>query len=423
MGAEFVLRNGVPRFSVSDDDRATQFLERVIQSNRLEKQYLDMLIAAAHCGAVAVKWNVDLEDARCPVQISVLSVPNECRFWFDPHDRTKPLMCRIQYPIRDYANGGNWAYYRQEWTNEMCVDYISRPAGIGADADITQCLEYQETFGDSEEWEVASVQANPFGVIPVTILRNRTLKGNPLGLGDCWGTAFRLIDRIALTLHWENRANQMHAMPQPVSINARIQNEGVMLPGEPLEIINDGDKNADYKLVEPSGAAREWTHKDIDRWTALLYEEVGLSQIDAEAIGNKGNMTELALQTAYQRTIATSDQKREQFGNSGLAIFFANMLVGLKRMGGFKEIMHVDYDVQVACAWPRYFSETPQDLADTTERTIKQVDNHLVSHEQAIKRVASVEKLPHSEHDDMIAQLVAERQAAQQAQASDKAQE
>jgi hypothetical protein len=398
--AEFVFRNGAPQFSVADDDAADDLLQEIIEANSFE--WVALAENAGNQGAIAAKFSIDL-DSPCPVRIAFLNIPQECRVWVDPHDVRRPLMARIQYPYRDLVDG-RWYYFREEWTDTLHVTYFPKYAGGEEVSDPLFLPGYTANLGDGKGWVEEAREANEVGLIPVTVIRNRALSGNPMGEGDCW-RLFRLMDRIALTMHGEDRSNQLHSEPIQVAINARIDNDGPVLAGEPLEIRNDGDKPADFKLIEPSGAAREFSHRSIDKWEELLYAGAGLSRLDPHAVSNKGNMTALALTMIYSRTIATSDRKRKLWGEDGMCVLFRNILLALKRVGGVKEVAGVTEDTRVSCTWPTYFEETPQDLETTTDRTAKQVDAGFLTPELGAERVAKAEKMPPKEIEKLLMEL------------------
>lgn len=426
--AEFTFRNGAPTFSVPDDPDADALLQLIIRQNGLSNTWISNAEANGNQGALAVKFSVDLNDKRCPIPINFLSIPQECRIWVDPHDSDHILMARIQYPYREAD--GKWYYFREEWTEDTWQQYEPREGGSASISSAAGLPGYANNLGDgddSAEWHPLAPQPNTFGLVPVGIIRNRRTKGNPFGEGDCWHI-LRLIDRLALTMHGEDRANQFHSEPTVVALNAEIDNRGQLLPGEPLSARNldsdgqpmpNGDK-ADVKLLEPSGAARKWTHEDIDKWEDWIYKAVGVSRVNPTDITNKGNMTELALRIAYGRTISSADRKRELWGNSGMAPFFANLLVALKRMGGIPEVANVPDDVQVSCEWPNYFEPTPQDVDTITNRTIKQQDNGLATPDMAAERVAIAEKVPKNEIPQLLKDLQAHRETMRQQKLADQ---
>src|SRR4051794_34880489 len=61
-GAEFVFRNGAPAFSVPDDPAADELLQRVIQQNGLDAEWIPLAENIGNQGAIAAKFSVDLED-------------------------------------------------------------------------------------------------------------------------------------------------------------------------------------------------------------------------------------------------------------------------------------------------------------------------------------------------------------------------
>lgn len=395
-GAEFVFRNGTPNFSVVEDPMADLFLQRVIEDNNLGGEWISLAVAAGHQGAIAVKFSYDNE-AEIPVRLSFLDIPQECRVWIDPHDINRLLMARIQYPYRDLESG-DWYYYREEWTDDFYVTYKPIPAGHRTVVNPYGLEGYLMHLGDLPTWEIDSKEDNPFQIIPISVIRNRKVKGNPLGEGDCWRN-FRLMDRIALTMHNEDFSNQMHSRPATVYKNARPDTEGPLLPEEPVILVNENKDGApaDAELLEPHGRAREYTHKTMEKWEKLLYDAVGLSHVDAESVTNKGSMTVQAFMMTYQRSIATSDRKRELWGRSGFAPFFKKMLLAVAQVGGRPELEEFESWMGVSVQWPPYFEETNQDKKEKTERTIDQLASGLVTEDKAIERVGHAERMSMSE--------------------------
>lgn len=408
-GAEFMFRGGPPQFSVPPEqgeglEPADLWLQNVIKSNRLAERWVSLAEANGNQGAVAAKFSVDLANADRPIRIDFLDVPEQCRVWFDPLDCERMAMARIQFPYR--GTDGRWYYFREEWTEDYWVTYEPREAG---GADILTAAElpfYYENLGDDSGWKEKERQPNPFELIPVTLIRNRRQKGNPLGIGDCWGV-FRLMDRIALTLHGEDRANQLHSNPEKVLLNGEVEGDGQRQSGDTWVVKNpkrDGPP-ADLKLLEPSGTAREYSHKSIDKWEQLLYQRVGISRVNPAEVGNKGNLSLQAFMMLYQRTIATSDGKREMWGDSGMVPFFRNLLLGVQRMGGVKELAKVNEKMLVSCEWAPYFDITDADRSAVSDRTIKQIQGGVLTRERGAERIARVEGIPQSEIKDLLKEL------------------
>lgn len=405
--AEFVYRNGVPAFSVPDAPDVNDFLQLMITRNNLTAQYIPVAEDNGNQGAIAAKFDIDLNDADKPVRFSFLKIPQECRVWLDPHDKWNILMARIQYPYRDLYTG-HWMYFREEWTADLYTKYIPLLAGSSDLSGIGALPGYRTHLGDTDEpdkWQIESQEENPLGVIPVTVLRNKSVGSNPLGEGDCW-RVFRLIDRIALTMHGEDRSNQQHSEPNVVAINADLDSTGGLLPGETWSVRNDNpDVEADVKLLEPSGAARAYSVGYIDKMEDLFYNAVGMSRVNPERVTAKGNMTALALNMLYLRTIATSDRKRELLGTGGYCRLFRNVLTALVNLGGVPEVKTFRPDMDISVEWPTYFAETPQDLQATTTRTIDQIQGGILPVARGAERVARAEKVPAHEIDTMIGEL------------------
>ena len=410
-GAEFIFRNGAPQFSVPDDPEADTLLQRIIRQNRLQSQWISLAENAGNHGAIAAKFSIDTNNKSCPVRISFLDVPQECRVWMDPHDQTRILMARLQYPYRDLTTG-DWYYFREEWTEDCYVTYVPKRAGDSTIAHPMNLEGYTDTLGDAKDWVIAKQTENVIGLIPITIIRNKTSKGNPLGEGDCW-RVFRIMDRLALTMHGEDQSNQQHSRPTAVAINAELENDDPLQLGELIKIkkTKGADGDADLKLLEPSGAAREYSHRSIDKWEELLYKAVGLSRVNPEAVTNSGNMTALAFMMTYGRTISTSDLKRENWGNSGMAVFFLNILTALQRLGGIKEVSKINEETVVSTEWPLYFEATSEDIQNVSDRTISQVEKGVLPIERGAERIARAEKVPPNEIKQLLEEIKAQRVA------------
>ena len=405
-GAEFMYRGGPPSFDVPGNPDATTLLQQIIETNGLASRWVPLAVRAGNIGTLAAKWSYDANDEDCPIRIAFLSVPEECRVWFDPHDQTRMLMARVQYPYQDPADG-KWKYFREEWTAEEWVTYHPKDAGSSTATSAASLAGYTQNFGDGDGWEVDQRLTNDFGVIPIVLIKNRVVEGMPMGAGDCWGS-FRLMDRLALTMHGEDRASQLHSDPNLVITNATLGNSGGLIPGEPLEVNNsDPEKSADAKLLEPSGTARQYAHQTMDRWQSLLYKQVGMSEVDPATVTNKGNLTKAVFEMLYGRTIATCNHKRTQWGQGGMAIFFRKMLIGLANHGDVKEVRSIDRDLDVNVIWPDYFEATPDDIKAISDRTMGQISGGVLPLERGAKRIAKAEGMPDADIEDLLEELKA----------------
>jgi hypothetical protein len=388
-GAEFLFRGGPPRFTAPGSQAAQAIIDQVIRDNSLGARWLSLARSAGNCGTVAAKFGLwrDVHGAE-RVKVSFLTAPEECRVWTDAHDYTHITMARVQYPFRDRKTN-TWSLFREEWTDDEWVEF--EPLSVSSAG---MPLSWREEQDDCDQWRIAKIRENPFGVIPITLIRNRQVEGSPLGVGDCWGV-FRIMDRVALTMHGQDRSNQLHSDPIRVVKNADLENQGPLLPGEAISVRNSDGSGvaADFELVEPSGAARQYVQAYVEKMEDLLYRAVGISKVDTASIANRGNLTRLAFLMTYARTISTTDRKRQAWGPDGLGMFFGTMLCGLNR-AGYADARGDVGDAEVIVQWPDYFAPTDADRKSVTDRTLSQLQAGMIAPHAAALRLAAAEGVP-----------------------------
>ena len=272
-------------------------------------------------------------------------------------------MARVQYPYFD-AQDGKTYWYREEWTDQEEVHYDPIP---------DELFTLGKPIPDEYDgWRIRRRSRNPFGVIPITAIRN--IETDDLwGVGDLWDL-YRVLDRIHLTYHLMDKSNQFDSEINPIFIDARVDESDIdkpLQPGQPLQLQSDNDQNkAQVVLPEARGSlrpammeyARDLRRQVLDAASSVMVEPGDLT--------NKGNLTVAVLQQLYLPQIEITEEKRKTYGENGLCLFLSRMAQGLQRAGvslGVNESDEATYSVDLL--WPAYFERSEDEKAAVTGRT------------------------------------------------------
>lgn len=404
---------------VKEADKYEKFIRQAWQENRMPT---DMVAAAERGGTdggVVLKWSYDEKSLVCPLRFQILSVVNECRLFYDPHDRNDLLMARIQYPITNPKDGEMYLY-REEWTDEYEVHYkpqrmttsnIMRggnyPSPIGQVPVIYGTKQEPDLY---DRWDITSQTPNKFGLIPLHHIRNAEALMT-YGKGDLWtdltGGMFRILDRINLTYTGMDRSNQLYSEPTIVFIDAKLGTDitnRTIQPGSNANIKSDegmgptGGKQAQAILLESDGGMREHVRTYARDLYQYLLDKVGAVMVDTSEVGNKGNLTRAVLEQLYAPLIETTDQKRRTYGDDGIAVFLERVACGLKNIGakmaGVESIdpaKHETYDVQLR--WSEYFPLDDDGKMVRFTRVSQEADAGYLPSETAIEAVLQMEEV------------------------------
>ncbi len=399
------------QINVPADKRLETFLRQAWQDNRMPTRMVAAATRAGFEGGLALKFAFD-ETASPKLSIQTLSVTEDVRTYYDPHDRDLLLMARVQYPYWDPVDG-EWYFYREEWTAEAEVHYFpikatfQTPSYMGIRfPPIAVTSDGGKSPDDYEHWEIDTKRsgANPFGVIPIVPVKNLDAD-EPFGMGDLWGL-FRVIDRVNLTYHLMDKSNQFDSEPNLIfkDIDAeRTDIDRPLAPGQPLSVKSDEtlegkDAQGEVILLEARGHLRpamlEYA-KDLRKQVLL---DSGSVEVDQAEITNKGNMTQAVLTQVYAPLIELTGEKRKTYGEDGVCKFLELVAVGLKNAGmpvdevaGVDPGNHETYDVQIG--WPDYFALTEDEKTAQVTRVEQEVGAGLNTHERAIETVARVENI------------------------------
>lgn len=395
-----------------------KFLREAWQLNRMPARMVAAAERAGVEGGVVLKWSYD-EAADIKLRFQVLSVVNECRLFYDPHDSDQLLMARIQYPVFNPTDGEHYLY-REEWTDAWEVHY--RPQKMtttnlhritaGGDVGPFAIGQVPVIWGTKTEpdiyeaWVQESATPNRFGLIPVHHVRNAEALAT-FGKGDLWtdatGGMFRLMDRINLTYQGMDRHNQLYSDPTFIYIDAKAGPDVLdrpVQPGQATSIKSDegygptGGKQAQAIMLESDGGVRPHMREYARDLMAEVLSTVGSVDVDTSEVGNKGNLTEAVLNQLYQPLIETTEEKRKTYGEDGIAKFLERVACGLSNLGA-KEVKGVDpkkrdtHDVQIR--WPEYFPLDDEAKQSRFTRVSQEADAGYLPHERAVEVVLQAE--------------------------------
>jgi hypothetical protein len=404
--AKSIVRRGArwlfgdaPTLHCPDNSSLEGFLRSAWVGNRLDSRLVAIAEKSALDGGVALKFSYDAND-RCPLSIQSLSIIDEVRLYYHPHDCRKLLMARIQYPYYD-AHDGKTYWYREEWTDDEEVHYKpvanemifgSRQTGLLSSG---QPLLAQDVADVYQGWEIESRRPNPFLLIPLTAIKNIETD-SMWGVGDLWDL-YRVLDRVHLTYHLMDRSNQFDSEINPMFIDLTIDERDAdrpLQPGQPLDLKSERAELGRQGKVDfrPSGnnlrpAMMEYA-KELKN---QILEAASSSSVDQSEITNKGNLTTAVLEQLYWPQILATKEKRKTFGEDGLIPFFGLVASGLTNAG---VVADLGYDAAapergaIGLKWQPFFTMTPAERA-TNLATIQLAENSSYLSQDAAKREAN----------------------------------
>lgn len=387
--AKSVIRRGArwlfgrpPTINVPMAPRLQDAIRQVWAANRMPSRLVAMAANAGLEGGVCLKYHWD----GVQVRISSLSVVEECRLFYHPHDRDRLLMARIQYCYSNAADQRTY-WHREEWTGEEWVQYQDVP-----DEHI-QIYRGQIDPDTYEGWAIQSRGPNPFGVIPLTHIRNVETE-DVWGSGDLWDL-YRVIDRINLTFHLMDRSNQFDSQMNPVFIDLTMSEEDLerpLQPGQPLDVKSEDGKSQGKVHELRNGNNLRPAMMD---YAAELQRQVlagaGSVMVDPKEFTNKGNLTRQVLEQLYLPLIELTEEKRAAWGPDGLACFLASMATGLAHAGiaGGETLLPDEVEI----SWPDYFEPSEDEKAAAVARLTTEEAAAYTTHSRAVAAVAQLEDM------------------------------
>lgn len=392
-GATFLFGKGI-EINCPNNPELETYLRTAWNGNQMPSRTVAMATKGAIEGNVVLKFSFD-PDLTPSLRIYTLSLVDQVRLYYSPHDRQQLLMARVQYKYWDPTNSAYY-WYREEWTDAEYVVYkpIKDSEWLASLTALTPKTQYQDPDAYTE-WQIATREPNPFAVIPVVAIKNFDTD-DLYGCGDLW-ELFRVIDDLNLVWYQMRRSNQFDSELNPWLIDLEVDEEYTdrpISPGEPVNASSTSDTKQG-KVEFPAGGNNLRT--SMMEYAKQLRKEIedaaGTVNVGHEDFTNKGNMTQSVLQQLYSLLIETTNEKRKTYGMNGIEIFLEKAAVGLAKHGitNFKlnPKDHDSFDVQVA--WPDSFELTEDEKTSKEERITEEVASGFLTQERGTKIVAQME--------------------------------
>lgn len=403
-GARWLFGKGMD-IMVRNSESLTVMLNTEWRDARMPSKMLMLAENAAQEGSYCIRFHVDAENKK--VKFSILSQIDNVRVYLDPTDQDRVLMTRVQFPYFDARNG---VYYmhREEWTEDLYVKYKPKPVTYKLDPSYQYGLIVLVTgtnyAPDAPEivWEIESSKPNPYKVIPVVTIHN-VERNSQWGMGDLWSLE-QVIDRVNLTYHLMDKSNQFDSTPTPIFIDAVLEDDAInkpLAPGEQLSIKTDdvdgSGLQAKFGLMEPSGKMRPYMMDYADNLMKMIYEGAGSIKVDPEEITNKGNLTQSVLTQIYGPLIDTTEEKRRNYGDYGVAVLVDKLLTALRNLGLFSGKVKIPKDPDIEIKWPDFFMMSDSEIRTRLDRLMVQEGAGLTTKDRVIRAMASADGIENVE--------------------------
>ncbi len=372
-------------FTADGDDKAAEFLNEAWSQNRMPGRSVAMAELGGQSGGVVLKgsWDPELaekSDDKNGLRINVLDAVEHCRLYYDQRDSTKLIMARIQYPYLDYETN-KWFLYREDWDDQEEVHYDPVPIP-GADSnDPVYPMIRQEV---EDKFVETSRDKNPFGVIPLVQIKNIEA-GYWHGVGDLW-RLYAAIDGLNLTYDLAHKDDQTAVFPHKVYIDVAPRADDAPIedgPGAVEDLTSDGD-HPDVKLLETQGRIREYLENYAQEVKAQIYDAAGSVEIRPGEVTNHGSLTSSVMNFLFRPLIEQTDQKRQSYGEDGIAKFLETMLAGCNNAG----FINFGNGTDVSVVWPDHFTPTEEEMGLKGKRLVQMVEGGLMKQKDAAREVA-----------------------------------
>lgn len=365
-----------------------QFLRAAWQKNRMGSRLPAIARTGALDGGVVLKFSCDTETDEM-LQIQSLSIVDQVRLYYHPHNRDQLLMARVQYPYFDPVLGKTF-WFREEWTDDEHIEYV--PIADEAQQKPTSFISADINHG----WQISRRTPNVFQTIPLVHIKN--IETDDLwGRGDLWDL-YRVFDRVNLTYHLMDRSNQFDSDHNPIFIDAEIDEQDVdrpLQPGQPIALDSkEGGHQATVHFPEARGSLRPAMMDYAQDLRKQILSAASSSEVDTAEITNKGNLTTAVLQQLYQPQIEITQEKRKSYGDDGIVLFLTKAAKALQAVGVDLGITDDPATYELQIGWAPFFELTQDERTSVTSRSLEQMRAGLLTHHRTVTRVALAEGIP-----------------------------
>ena len=400
-----------------------QYVTKAWQDNKMQTRMVAAARKGGIEGGIALKWSYD-ETAKPALSFQVLSIIDQCRLYFDPHDRDCLLMARVQYPIQNPVDG-KFYMYREEWTDNwevhyepLPIQYVPQWIHFGSkrlqSGQIAVTMDNRESPDTTAQWKESYRVENPFGTIPLQAIKNID-DDDTWGCGDFWigftPQMFRVVDRIYLSYWHMDKGNQFDSEPNLVYIDVKEDNADLDRPAAPgqakvLYSVEGGENQASrqgqVQMLEASGKIRPFISDYAHDLSQMIMDALGSVEIHQDEVTNKGNLTQAVLTQLYAPLIEATEEKRNTYGHDGIAAFLERCAQGLayfarlknlrdllQKLGNINPDKEETYDTQIK--FGDYFALTEEEKDSRSTRIKDNVSGGYLTHERGVEGIAKLE--------------------------------
>lgn len=393
-------------FRFPGNDEIEKELKRFWKLNKMDIKLVPLAKKGGQEGSVSIKFSYNSKD-KVPLRLQVLSNVDHVKFFYNPHNKEELIMARVQYPFQS-LDTGNWFWYREEWTNDLYIEY--EPIKI-ENFRINDKNPYvflgAPVFPDIDttvNWKVKRQSPNRFGLIPIIPIQNQS-NGTEFGVGDLFGL-FPTIDRINLTYHLMDRSNQLDIDPRTIYIDLEPKDgdnpdfpshPGTQIDLQTVESDDGSSRQGKVQLLETSGAIREQLNIYCNELKQQLFDATGAVFPRQEHITNKGSLTQSVLIQMYAPMLEVIGEKQKNYGPNGIILLLQSIVLGLSNLGvspfnkvkGIEDI--TDEKLDFSLTWFSQFMQSEDEKLATFDRLSREIDAEVTVPKRAIKAIADME--------------------------------
>jgi hypothetical protein len=399
------------KFRFKSDEKINEVLQRFWRLNKMPTRLVPMATKGGIEGSISVKFTYDPKQKDCPLRFQILSNVDQVKYYYAVHDCEQVELVRIQYPYQQ--TDGHWYWYREEWTKDKYIQYLPQPI-VNYAVDTKNPYQYigSPVYPDIDltaDWVIASISSNPYGLIPIVNIKNQN-NGTEFGNGDLFGL-WRTVDRINLTYHLMDQANQLQINPKIALIDLEpADNDDNFSPTEAetfQSVLDDSGvpRQGKIQTIQSDGKMFEALNIYANELKQQLFDATGAVFPRQEHITNKGSLTQSVMIQMYSPLIEVIGEKRKNYGENGICLLWSTVALALKNRGiepftNLKSDSLADEDIQVDVTWFNQFMQSEDEKFRAFDRLNREVEAGFISPEHAVRRINEMEEIAITEAEE-----------------------